>query len=217
VVCHEKGAKHLIEPQKLWESSKIILGSVAQLYGKILPVPKNNISLLRKIPFGSGIKVLPTPGHASHHQCYVFKDWFFAGELFGAHVPCDKGLYLRPATPHRFILEDYLKSMELVESHLKETVCFAHYGSAKNPKLILETAREQLKLWVKIIEEYKDEKNVDKIIKVLLENDEVYAIYNEFEPNMKQRESEFSINSINGIMKYLKTAEISGVGGFISV
>jgi glyoxylase-like metal-dependent hydrolase (beta-lactamase superfamily II) len=151
VVTHKKGARHLVNPDKLWDSSQEILGEVAEIYGEIRAIPEDNIAIFGTIPFGPGIRTIPTPGHASHHQCYAFKEWFFAGELFGAHIPMDNGLYLRPATPHRFIFEEYMNSFKLVESELRNTICFAHYGLAKNPKKVLTTARDQLILWVKII------------------------------------------------------------------
>ena len=205
VVCHSKGARHLADPTRLWEGSKKILGDVADVYGEILPVPENKIRVLDTVPFGPGIKVIPTPGHASHHQCYVFKDWFFAGELFGAHVPLQTGLYLRPATPHRFILEEYLVSMDLVEPLLKDTICFAHYGMANNSKLILKTARRQLQLWVEIIQEQMETQEMDEMLNVLLENDPTFARYHELDRGMQEREWHFSINSIHGIMKYIES------------
>ncbi len=206
IVCHEKGVKHLAEPSKLREGSKTILGDVSKVYGNILPVPGKKIHVLDEVPFGDGIKVITTPGHASHHQCYVFKNWFFAGELFGAHIPMKSGLYLRPATPHRFILEDYLASMAKIEKYLdpKTTVCFAHYGTANNSKHVLICARDQLKLWVKIIREHKDKKNTQELIEILLEVDPIFRRYKELDLQMQKREWHFSVNSIMGIIKYIE-------------
>jgi glyoxylase-like metal-dependent hydrolase (beta-lactamase superfamily II) len=205
VVTHEKGADHLTDPKKIWEDSKVILGEVAEIYGEILPVPKDNIMVLDEVPFGSGISVIPTPGHASHHQCFVFKDWFFAGELFGAHIPVDHGLYLRPATPHRFELEEYLNSMDLVEKYLKNTICFAHYGTTNNPSQILQAARKQLQLWVEIIDKTREAQDMYLIINSLLDNDEVFARFNNLDIYMRAREWNFAVNSISGILKYLET------------
>jgi glyoxylase-like metal-dependent hydrolase (beta-lactamase superfamily II) len=205
VVCHQKGAAHLAEPSKLWESSKAILGDVAQVYGSILPVPKNNIQVLEEVPLGSGISVIPTPGHASHHQCYIFEDWFFAGELFGAFVPTESGLYLRPATPHRFILEDYLMSMDSVAEKLRDTICFAHYGSENKPKQVLNTAREQLQLWLEIIDRNRKNNELVDLVKILLEEDPILSKYQEFDEAMQKREWTFAINSISGILRYLET------------
>ena len=203
VVTHEKGAAHLVEPTKLLEGSRQILGEVSIEYGNILPIPKDNVMVMDKIPFGSGIKVIPTPGHASHHQCYVFQDWFFAGELFGAHIPMYQGLYLRPATPQRFILDDYLESMKLVERELTDTICFAHYGMANNSRIILDTAKKQLKLWVQVINENRDNFDMEELIEILLDNDKTFALFDDLDPKMQAREKHFSINSIEGMLEYL--------------
>jgi glyoxylase-like metal-dependent hydrolase (beta-lactamase superfamily II) len=205
VITHEKGAPHIVNPIILLQGSRQILGHVSEVYGGITPVPQNNVKVMKEIPFGSGIKVIPTPGHASHHLCFVFEDWFFAGELFGAHIPMEEGLYLRPATPHRFVLEDYLTSMEIVEPYLKQKICFAHYNFAEDSKLILKTARDQLKLWVKIIEENKQESDYNNIINILLEKDEVFELFNLLDKEIQNREIEFSKNSIIGILKYIET------------
>jgi glyoxylase-like metal-dependent hydrolase (beta-lactamase superfamily II) len=205
ILCHEKGVHHLVDPAKLWEGSIAVLGKVAEVYGPILPIPAENIHVMEKIPFGDGIKVIPTPGHASHHQCYVFKDRFFAGELFGAFVSLNSGIYLRPATPHRFIFEEYLKSLDLVEQYLTDKICFAHYGQSGNSTQILRTARNQLQKWVRIIAENGNKTDFDEIIGVLLEQDEIYSKFNDFDKNLKAREHEFSINSIRGILRYLES------------
>jgi len=112
VACHEKGVSHLIAPERLWHASLKILGRVAETYGQMKPVPEEKFFRSSRIPFGSGIDMVPTPGHAAHHQSPVFKDWIFCGELLGMYLALDKEYYLRPATPSRFILEDYLSSMD---------------------------------------------------------------------------------------------------------
>jgi glyoxylase-like metal-dependent hydrolase (beta-lactamase superfamily II) len=158
--------------------------------------------VIDEVPFGSGIKVISTPGHASHHQCFVFDDYFFAGELFGAHIPMENNLYLRPATPHRFILEDYLGSMELIKPYLDKSVCFAHYGSFDNGFEVLCSAKKQLKLWVKLIEENRDA-SMEELIEIMLNNDETLDGFSNLGLYMQARERHFTINSIDGILKYL--------------
>jgi len=204
VVCHEKAVRHLIDPQRLWDGSKKVLGHVADVYGEILSVPEENIHVLENVPFGEGIEVIPTPGHASHHQCYAFKDWFFPGELFGLHVPMAEGLYLRPATPPRFVLKEYIESMEKVVPHLREKMCFAHYGIYHDAKEVLVSSREQLRTWVEVIDEKRESSDVSKIIDALIEKDELYARFRYLEPSIQKREKNFSEQSIRGIIQYLE-------------
>ena len=100
--------------------------------------------------------------------------------------------------------EDYLNSMNLVKQYLKPSICFAHYGIAGKPMQLLNTAKEQLKLWVQIIEENKDEIKIDKIIKILLEKDKIFKLFRYLDTDMQNRELEFSRDSILGIQNYIK-------------
>ncbi len=204
VICHEKGIRHMIDPKRLWEGSRAVIGHVADVYGEILPVDENKIIAAGSLPFGTGINVIPTPGHASHHQCFTFDDCLFVGELLGTYIHMEDELYLRPATPHRFVLEDYLTSMDLLKNHLRPTVCFAHHGSRADPELIIEKARAQLQLWVRIIDEHRADRGPEEIVKVLLEEDELIKGLVKLSPVLKKRELHFAENSVCGIIKYLE-------------
>jgi glyoxylase-like metal-dependent hydrolase (beta-lactamase superfamily II) len=43
VMLHAKGASHIVNPEKLWEASKQVLGEIAITYQKIEPVPENQL------------------------------------------------------------------------------------------------------------------------------------------------------------------------------
>ncbi len=203
VVCHEKGVRHLIDPQRLWEGSRAVIGKVADVYGGIFPVPEDKIIVTDRIDFGDGITVIPAPGHASHHQCFAFRDYIFVGELLGTYVHLENELYLRPATPSRFVLEDYLTSMDRVEKFLRKKICFAHYGSEDTGD-ILNTARSQLRLWVRLIDENRD-RELDEILVVLLTEDKIFSRLGKLSPVLQKREVHFVRNSISGILEYLRS------------
>ena len=59
-LCHPKGITHLINPEKLWESTKQVLGPMARTYGKIIPVPEKNLSYLNLIPFPNTVLTVIT-------------------------------------------------------------------------------------------------------------------------------------------------------------
>jgi len=205
VVCHKKGIRHMKDPKRLWEGSRAVIGHVADVYGEILPVPENKIIAAESLSFGTGINVISTPGHASHHQCFAFQDYLFVGELLGTYIHMEDELYLRPATPHRFVLEDYLSSMDLLEKHLRPTICFAHHGSHADPETIIKKARAQLQLWVSIIDEHRANKTPAEIVKVLLREDELLKGIVKLSPTLVRRELHFSENSVCGIIKYLES------------
>ena len=75
VIVHPKGAPHLVDPQKLWEQSQLVLGHVAEIFGKPEPVPKERVIAASdgmEIDVGDNVKlrVVETLGHASHHLSF---------------------------------------------------------------------------------------------------------------------------------------------------
>jgi glyoxylase-like metal-dependent hydrolase (beta-lactamase superfamily II) len=207
IICHENAVRHLIDPARLWEGSLKILGDVARVYGKIKPVPSENIMTVETVPFADGIAVIPTPGHAAHHQCFITKDSLFCGELFGIFHQLDNSIYLRPATPPVFVLADFLQSMEAVSPYMDRQVCFSHYGVCNDGTKILKIAKQQLLLWVDVIARHLDEPDMNHIIADLSAIDPVYARKKLLPPQLYKREMHFSANSIRGIIQYLnKTA-----------
>jgi glyoxylase-like metal-dependent hydrolase (beta-lactamase superfamily II) len=206
IVCHEKAVKHLIDPSRLWEGSLKILGNVAKVYGEIKPVLPMSILTMDQVPFGDGIKVIPTPGHAAHHQCFAWKEFLFCGELFGIFQQLDQSIYLRPATPPVFVLDDYLSSMDAVAPYMDRRICFSHYGTCHDGAEVIKIARQQLLLWVDVIKEYVDadlDQVMGQIINDLSDKDSVYAKKELLPPEFYQRELHFSVNSIKGIFQYL--------------
>lgn len=205
VACHKLAVDHLINPKRLWEGSLKVLGDVARVYGEIKPIPAENIISEGDVLFGSGIKVIPTPGHAAHHQCFVFKDWLFCGELFGIFHQLKDSIYLRPATPPKFVLEDYEASMDQVAPYMNRQICFSHHGSYPDGEEILKTAKKQLALWVAVVKNHVNSSDMEAIIEDLTANDPVYARKKQLEPKLLQREIYFSQNSVKGILQYLNT------------
>jgi len=203
VACHKVAVEHLINPKRLWEGSLKVLGDVARVYGEIKPVPAENIVSTDEVVFGKGIKVISTPGHAAHHQCFVFKDWLFCGELFGIFHQLKDAIYLRPATPPKFVFEDFSESMDKVTPYMNRQICFSHYGSYPDGKKILKTAKRQLALWVEVVKNHVNDPDMEVIIEDLTRSDPVFARKKQLEEKLFDREMYFSRNSIRGILHYL--------------
>ncbi len=211
VVCHEKAVSHLADPGRLWQGSLKVLGNVARVYGEMKPVPRANILVADVLPVAGGIRVIPTPGHAAHHQCFILRDHLFCGELFGIFLQLEHAIYLRPATPRVFVLKDFLSSMDAVAPFMDRRICFSHYGFSDKGPLILDTARKQLQLWVAVISEFCHnsgmepgmEPDINRIMAKLFEKDPVYRRRTLLPQALQTREAHFSVNSIQGILHYL--------------
>ncbi len=204
VVCHELAVRHLVDPAKLWAGSVKVLGRVAEVYGPIEPIPESNIMTVDHVAFGDGVTVVPAPGHAAHHQAFVFGDYLFCGEAFGIFIDLSDQFYLRPATPPVFVLENFLASMDALAPFVNRRICFAHYGSYPDGDAILKTARQQLRLWVEVVENHGIDDDMDLVIADLEQKDPVYARKSRLDEALLARENYFSANSIRGIRQYLQ-------------
>jgi len=213
VLVHPKACTHLIDPTRLWQGSVQTLGELAYAYGGIGPVPVKNLTSDWSVAEEYGISVLDTPGHASHHQSYVYgyggTKVLFAGEAAG--VLNGPG-YLRPATPPRFFFDIAYESIARLIATQPSLVCCGHFGYTDDPAYLVK-AREQLVRWKEIIgsvvaagfrdrNEDEDEM-VRHAFRRLLEEDPCLRGFRTLPADIAARERYFIENSIRGFMGYL--------------
>jgi len=212
VICHPEGIKHLLDPAKLWQGSQKVLGKLAAAYGEIIPVPETSIGYEEKIGT-TAIRSFLTPGHAQHHCCYLFDDLLFGGEVAGVHCPIADGIYLRPATPPRFLLEVAVDSLERMIALQPRSLVIAHYGLVEPALDYLKTGLNQLKLWVECVSRYADlpePQAKQKIIQWLLNNDPNFCHFSQLDDDIRAREQSFLDNSLRGMRDYV--ARLSATG-----
>ncbi|MDK2383780.1 MAG: MBL fold metallo-hydrolase, partial [Candidatus Korarchaeota archaeon] len=128
IYVHPRGAPHLADPSRLWESSLEILGETARLYGRPRPIPPDRIIVPRDGEAlelsGISISVLYTPGHASHHISYLVGDMLFAGDSAGT-FQCGS---LFPTTPFPFKLVEAVSSIDRMRDARPRRIAYTHYG-----------------------------------------------------------------------------------------
>ena len=152
MLVHPKSIPHLRDPSRLWESSRLVLGSLADEYGSIEPVAEDRMFFEETTTVNNiRIQAVDTPGHAPHHLCLLIGDTLFAGEIAGIHYPLDETFYLRPATPAGFRLDIFRGSVEKAAALPAARICFGHYGCRTDPAMVMQKASEQLNRWVNII------------------------------------------------------------------
>lgn len=205
VICHPQGIKHLVEPDKLWLGSQKVLGKLAQAYGEIIPIPEEKIGFKEELG-SSGIRCFLTPGHAQHHCCYQIDDLLFGGEVAGVHSPVAQGIYMRPATPPKFILDIALDSLQRMIDLQPRYLVIAHYGLVEPAVDYLKIGQQQLKLWVKGISkvsEFSEEIEIEKFLEWLLENDPYYQNISQLDDDIRARENYFLSNSFRGMSEFV--------------
>jgi glyoxylase-like metal-dependent hydrolase (beta-lactamase superfamily II) len=205
VICHPEGIRHLIAPEKLWQGSRKVLGALAEAYGEIVPVPQEKIGFEEEIG-ASGVRALLTPGHAQHHCCYLLGDLLFAGEVAGVRSEVPGGIYMRPATPPRFLLPVALDSVERMIALAPRRMVFAHYGLVDRALDHLQIGRRQLRLWVQgvaataaIDASHREE----GLFAWLLARDDIYRNIHQLPPDLFVRERIFLGNTLRGMSEYV--------------
>ena len=227
VVCHPRGRPHMVQPDRLWEGSRQVLGETAEVFGRPPAVPENALADYDEAT-AFGIGFIETPGHAPHHVCFLSGGGLFLGEAAGTFSalglgPESEEFFLRPATPPIFKLEVAIKSLDklLALDSPPHSLLFAHHGrfTGDVPRL-LQTAQAQLSLWVETGREVSigfgglpspDDTEaeavlMDKIAAELGRRDEHYARGAELPNDIRGREREFTRQTLRGILGYLRAS-----------
>lgn len=151
VVVHPRGAKHLVNPGRLWQSSLEVLGELAQAFGKpepvaegsVLPVADGEVISLG----GVGLEVVYTPGHAQHHASYVLKPYnvLFAGDSIANYF--NGRAY--PVTVPPFNGSEYLRSLNKMLTLNPSKIAVSHYGIADaEPDIFMQRVKDKLTAWI---------------------------------------------------------------------
>jgi glyoxylase-like metal-dependent hydrolase (beta-lactamase superfamily II) len=210
IVCHAAAIPNLVEPERLWEGTKKVLGKTALGYGPIRPVAANR--LVDAAEFSdTTIKALRTPGHAVHHVSYIKDDYLFAGETAGVWLNLGAtGEYLRPATPPRFYLDTAVDSLERLMDSAPRWLCYGHFGIADEARNRLQMHMEQMLFWEQSISNLMARKKApddlaEKCAERLLTQDPLLRHFSALPLPIQKREAYFMRNSIRGFIGWIES------------
>jgi Zn-dependent hydrolases, including glyoxylases len=147
VYVHERGAPHLIDPSRLLASAERLYGDRLEcLWGEIVPVPEANVKPLRGGETVLGMRVAYTPGHASHHVCYLHEDsgTAFVGDVAAVRIP-PSNLVVPPTPPPDIDIELWEESIGIVEDWQPRRLALTHFGAVEDPAEHLATVRARLR------------------------------------------------------------------------
>jgi glyoxylase-like metal-dependent hydrolase (beta-lactamase superfamily II) len=147
VYVHERGAPHLIDPSRLLASAERLYGDQMQrLWGEIVPVPEANVTALAGGEAVLGMRVAYTPGHASHHVCYLHEEsgTAFVGDVAAVRIP-GVDLVVPPTPPPDIDVEAWEGSIGIVEGWRPERLALTHFGAVDDPLPHLQLVRERLR------------------------------------------------------------------------
>jgi glyoxylase-like metal-dependent hydrolase (beta-lactamase superfamily II) len=128
---HPRGARHLIDPTRLMESATRIFGDEMQrLWGEMRRIPEEQVQVTNdNVPIRAGqfeVRSLATPGHASHHNVYLWDDNLFGGDVAGVRL--DGGPPVPPFVPPELQVEEWLESIQRLRALKMERLYLPHFG-----------------------------------------------------------------------------------------
>ena len=208
IVCHPKGIPHLVDPSRLWEGTRSVLGSVAMSYGPLEPVPAERFVDAQGFAAG-GITALLTPGHAAHHVSYFTAPALFVGEACGVLYALAGGRdYMRPATPPAFYMTTALQSLDALIARAPDRMAVGHFGMWGNGCTRLRRHREQLLFWEQWIAahsgSYPADEAVQRCAEGLLAQDPLLESFSAFAKPVQERERYFLKNSVSGFLGWIR-------------
>jgi glyoxylase-like metal-dependent hydrolase (beta-lactamase superfamily II) len=147
VYVHEKGARHLADPEKLLASAERLYGDeMERLWGEVAPVPDANLRPLNGGEEVLGFKVAFTPGHASHHVSYFHppSGRAFVGDVAAVRIP-PSDFVMPPTPPPDIDLELWEDSIDRILDWRPESLGLTHFGEIGEPESHFELVRERLR------------------------------------------------------------------------
>jgi glyoxylase-like metal-dependent hydrolase (beta-lactamase superfamily II) len=168
VYVHERGAPHMIDPAKLLASAVRLYGDeMDTLWGEVLPVPANNLVVLRGTEHiqaaDRDLEVAYTPGHASHHVSYFSStlDVAFVGDTAGIRVK--PGGYLLPPTPPPDIdLEVWRESLARIGGWHPGTLFVTHFGPSTDASVHLSEFASRLEAVAQLVKRLLGKDGIDE-------------------------------------------------------
>jgi glyoxylase-like metal-dependent hydrolase (beta-lactamase superfamily II) len=143
----EIGAPHLADPSRLEASARRLYGDAFDhLWGELAPVPEANLRVVGDEVLG--FACFPTPGHASHHVCYLGADGtLYAGDAAGVRIQPHRTV-LPPTPPPEFDRETWLRTLDEIERRGPARLALVHFGVADDVDRHLAELRMRLVRWV---------------------------------------------------------------------
>jgi glyoxylase-like metal-dependent hydrolase (beta-lactamase superfamily II) len=160
VYVHERGAPHMLDPSRLVASAARLYGGeegLRRTWGEVVPVPEANLRVLSGGETGveGDFRVEYTPGHASHHVCYLHEPsgWAFVGDVAGVRIP-PHDFTVAPTPPPDIDIEAWKRSLDLVAAWEPAGLGLTHFGTAEDAPAQLEACRAALDWGVELAAEH---------------------------------------------------------------
>jgi glyoxylase-like metal-dependent hydrolase (beta-lactamase superfamily II) len=146
VYAHESGAPHLVDPSKVVASAARLYGDdMDELWGDVKPVPEERLLPLTGGESVEGFRVAYTPGHASHHVCYLHEESrdAYVGDMAGIRIPPYQHT-VAPTPPPDIDVEAWLDSLHTIAAWNPQSLRLTHFGAVTDVADQLHRVRSAL-------------------------------------------------------------------------
>ena len=192
VLVHERGAPHLIEPEKLVASSRMVYGEQFDMFfSPVVPVPKDRVTVVGEgdtfeIGKERKLRFYDAPGHALHHL-FVYdpvSEGIFTGDAAGVFYREIKEKYdvefcIPTTTPTQFDPETMIKTMDRMLSLKPKHFYYTHFGESDKPKDRVEDVKRWLPVYHNdAVAIYRETKSEEAVIGFLREKHQEWLVGN---------------------------------------
>ena len=177
LVVHPRGARHMIDPDRLWQGASSVYGedNMHGMYGELLPVAEERIMVADdgfELDFnGRTLTFIDSPGHARHHFSIYdeMSRGFFTGDTFGAAYRelITKGRpYMTPiTTPVQFDPDAWYRSLDRYLEFEPERMYVTHFGMVENVPQLAGDLRRRIQFHAETAMKYARFENRFQLIK----------------------------------------------------
>jgi len=110
-----------------------------------------------------GLECFPSPGHASHHVCYLDGDGtLYAGDAAGVRI-LPSSFVLPPTPPPEVDLEAWAATLDEIELRSPERLALIHFGVAEDPQRHLGELRRRLGDWSERVRDGASEEQFEEL------------------------------------------------------
>lgn len=188
LLVHEKGAKHIAQPDKLVAGATAVYGEekFSEMYGQIKRIDPSRIASpadLETVSMGNRtFKFIDSPGHANHHFCIVdiATQSIFTGDTMGVayrQLREPGHAYVLPTTtPVQFNPQALHNSIDRVMAEKPEWLYYTHYSSLRPTSRIVAGLHEQIDDYVALTQQVAETTSEDTFETTLAEELFAYSV-----------------------------------------
>lgn len=208
VYVHPRGYKHLLAPERLYNSARQIYGDeMDRLWGEMHPIdPTKLVAVEDQATFdlgGRSFRAIYTPGHAVHHIAWRLDDCIFTGDVGGVKI--EEGPVVPPCPPPDIQVEDWLESIQKLREEQASRFYLTHYGMIDDTADHLDALQDRLLAYADWMQPYAAAKTPPETIVPLFTKfveDELRAAGLGHEAIESYRKANPAYMSVAGLLRY---------------